>query len=167
MWSKHTISKVLTKNSNISKRWPTFQSTNKNLVFLTSIQQKMSQISFMFLLVKLNSQQVWDKTHRWWANCSTQNDSARWHQLRLLGTHCVLLPDGSGRLPSDRRHSLQDTARLLLPHQLMRQPLPLCYHDCTVQEGLDTAFGQVSVMSSMVFSKTDSLQCLWAKWESC
>lgn len=47
------------------------------------------------------------------------------HKLRVHRARHLLRLHRSARLPAHRRHQVKNFARLLLPHQLVRQPVPL------------------------------------------
>jgi hypothetical protein len=54
-------------------------------------------------------------------------------RIRLLNTDCILRLDCPGRAPTDRRAAQQDSPRLLLSAELLRQPLPLSSAYAAVQ----------------------------------
>jgi len=47
------------------------------------------------------------------------------HKLRVHRARHLLRLHRAARLPTHRRHQVKNTARVLLPHQLVCQPVPL------------------------------------------
>lgn len=47
------------------------------------------------------------------------------YELRLLGAHRVLWLDGTCRLPTHRCNQVENPLSVLLPHQFLRQPVPV------------------------------------------
>lgn len=69
----------------------------------------------------------------------------RLHRLRVLGSDSLLRPHRALGVPVDHGHPDEDPAGLLLPFELVRQPLPLRPAHPAVPEGLFHPDGQVRV----------------------
>lgn len=60
-----------------------------------------------------------------WSVRGPQDPRTGWHELRMHRTGDILRLHRAARLSADRRHRVQDTARVLLSDQLVRQPVPV------------------------------------------
>lgn len=91
--------------------------------------------------------------------CGPQDIRANRHKLRVHRARHLLRLHRATRLPAHRRHQVENTTRLLLSHQLVRQPVPL--HHTHGQFQTRSLLHRHQVSMTVMILRTYTILCIY------